>query len=606
MNALQYFLTEQNSIANKNCKLYFDFSTSNVLDGNINNLSGNSNYKGAIQSFQPSFWSNSGSGFFSGQFVSITGNNDTGVNIIHNNVTYCLVYEHLSDKGSILISTVETGVFKTLNELGFETENIIYKGFNFGFTANNRLFFEYYNNNALQAYTSNFNLSQKSSVFLSIFNNNINFGYYDFFKNRIVEESHFIESNFLFNYSSVNLGYNNNVNNNIFYNSPYTGYMDTFLIYSPSILNIDIITINSGLVYNYNSGNLVVQDNSITGITGYVSGITGYSTGVTGTVLLPTGVVTNEWGVEFTGFLESGLTGYIPEFGNSGVTGVIEPIFITGLENESVTLNRNYINSFGKQVINYLSKIDIEDTLELQFFTGYYSGNLNLKNINAQYLPYINKFVIPYENIDDLHSFIVFSNGQFQNTGEGYLTGNGYVSGLFIVNDYIIDENKEIMFNNNYGENDSVFVDLVLNYNTGLYIQDFYVPFGGGSLTLTGWNDNLNNIYFNGQKLTKNIHYTTFQNDIIFDQSKPLFSGIAGVLFASPKSNNYILISSGKNSYFIPNKYLYNLSEIYKNGIRQTFGTDYLELARLDTNTGVGFFDIKKDFIYNNEGLFLL
>jgi hypothetical protein len=509
MNAISYFLTEQNSIANENCKLYFDFETSSNLNENINNLSGLANYRGAIQSFQPVFWNNSGSGFFSGEFVSITGNNDTGVNIIHNDITFCLVYEHLSDKGGVLISTVETGTSKTFNDLGFEIETGIFKGFNFGFTANNRLFFEYYNNDALETYTSNFSLSQKASVFLTIFNNNINFGYYDFFKNQIVEDSYFIQSDFLFDYSSVYLGYNNNLNNTIFYNNKYTGYIDTFLIYSPSIFNIDLTAINSGLAHTYNSGTLVIENNSITGITGYASSITGYVTGVTGTVLIPTGVVTNQWGVEYTGFLESGVTGSIPQFVNSGITGIIEPIFNTGVQGESIILNRNFINSFGKQVINYLSKIDSDDTLELQLLTDAYFGDLNLKNIKAQYLPYVNKFSIPYETIDDTNSFIVFSNGQLQNTGISYLTGNGYTSSTLIINDYIIDENKEILFNNSYGENDSVFVDLTQVYDTGLYIKDFFVESGNGEITLTGWNDNLNNIYFNGQKLINGFHYKT-------------------------------------------------------------------------------------------------
>jgi hypothetical protein len=546
MNAINYFLTEQNSAANESCKLYFDFNTLSNLSQNINNLSGNINYKGVINSFQPSFWNNSGSGFFSGQFVSITGNNDTGVNIIHNDVTFCLVYEHLSDKGGILISTVESGVFKTFNDLGFEVETGIFKGFNFGFTANNRLFFEYYNNNALETHTSNFALSQKSSVFLTIFNNNINYGYYDFFKNQIVEDSFFIESNFLFDYSSVHLGYNNNLNNTIFYDNKYTGYIDTFLIYSPSIFNIDITAINSGLAHTYNSGVVVVQDNSITGITGYASGITGYLTGITGTVLIPTGVIINQWGVEFTGFLESGLTGLIPQFANSGITGVIEPIFVTGRQGESIVFDRNFINSFGKRVVNYLSKIDIDDTLELQFFTDSYFGDINLKNIKAEYLPYINKFSIPYENIDDINSFIVFSNGQLQNTGVSYLTGNGYTSANLIINDYIIEDNKEIIFNNDYAENDSVFVDLTQNYNTGLYIKEFFVTSGQGELTLTGWNDNLNNIYFNGQKLVNGIHYKTLLPKLVDSLSGTTgyFDGF-GTIFNINANGEILVVGAG-------------------------------------------------------------
>jgi hypothetical protein len=608
MNAIDYFLREQNSAANENCKLYFDFDTQSTSNPYIINLSGNPNYSGKIESFQTSFWNIPGSGLFSGQFVSITGNNDTGVNIIHNDITFCIVYEHFSNKGGVLISTVETGLYQTYDNQGNEIDTGIYKGFNFGFTANNRLFFEYYNNNALEAYTSTFSLSQKASVFLTIFNNNINLGYYDFFKNAIIEDSFFIQSDFLFDYSSVYLGYNNNLNDTIFYTGQFTGYIDNFLIYSPSIFNIDITTINSGLAYIYNSGALNIEDNSITGITGYITGITGYTTGVTGTVLVPTGVITNTWGVQFTGYFESGITGSIPQIANSGLTGVIEAIFTTGVTGESITLDKSYINSFGKQVINYLSKIDSEDFLEAQLFTDNYTGNINLKNISATYLPYENIFSIPNENINDSTTFTVFANGQLQNTGLFFVTGNGYNSGNLIINDYIINRNRDIIFNNSYNENDSIRIDISQFYDTGLYIQDFYVPSGVGSLTVAGWSGNLNNIYFNGQKLAEDIHFTTTapNYDLVFDKTEPLYGGTTGILSAIPKSSNYTITGTNKNQFLLSNKYLYNLSEIYKNGIRQTLDTDYLELALLDTNTGSGFFDIKEDLIYNNEGLFLI
>lgn len=608
MNALNYFLTEQNSVANENCKLYFDFSTENISNPYIINLSGNSNYSGVIQSFQSNFWNVNGSGLFSGQFVSITGNNDPEVNIIHDDITFCMVYEHFSDKGGILISTVETGKYQTYNSEGSLIETGIYKGFNFGFTANNRLFFEYYNNNALEAYTSTFSLSQKSSVFLTIFNNNINLGYYDFFRNTIVEESFFIESDFLFDYSSVHLGYNNNLSNTIFYTGQYTGYIDTFLIYSPSIFNIDITTINSGLAYTYSSGGLTIEDNSITGITGYTNQITGYIIDITGTVSVPTGVIVNQWGLQFTGYYESGITGLVPQIGNSGLTGVIEEIFVTGITGESVILNKSFINSFGKQVINYLSKIDSKDFLEAQLFVEDYIDDINLKNIRAEYLPYENSFAIPNENNDETTTFIIYANGQLQNTGLFYSTGNGYISGNFVINDYIMNQNKEIIFNNNYNENDFIVIDLVDFYNTGLYIENFYVPSGVGNLVLAGWSGNINNVYFNGQKLAENIHFTTTppNYDLVFDKTRPLYDGATGILRALPNTNNYYVTGSSRSSFFLSNKYLYNLSQIYKNGLRQTLDANYLELATLDTNTGIGFFDTKEDLIYNNEGLFLI
>ena len=141
-----------------------------------------------------------------------------------------------------------------------------------------------------------------------------------------------------------------------------------------------------------------------------------------------------------------------------------------------------------------------------------------------------------------------------------------------------------------------------------LFIDNFTVSSGSGFLTLTGWNDNLNNIYFNGQKLISGIHYnvdaTTY--DIVFDRSEPLFGGSDGKLVAISKNYDFYIKDTNKNLITSNNKYLYNLSEIYKNGLRQKLNVDYLELASIDINTGKGFFDVKRDFIYNNENGILI
>lgn len=606
MNAIPYFLSNSNTPANENCKLYFDFNVQAPLYTKVLNLTGSApSYNGDINSLNQ-FWVNSGSGTFSGEYVSITGNNDPNVNIIHNDITFCLVYENLSSHGAVLISTVETGVAITYTDYGLSLESVIFKGFNFGVTANNRLFFEYYNDNKLDTYTSNFSLAQKTSVYLTIFNNLINFGYYDFFRNELVDESFFIESDFLFDYPSVYLGYNDYLNNTKFFNNKFTGYMDEFLIFSPSIYSNDIVDINSGLAYIYNSGVDNVISTIVTGITGYESGVTGYVQGVTGTVLVANGTATNDWGVEYTVYIESGVTGLIPQYGVTGLTGIISIINETEGVGGSLEFKSDYINSFGKQVINCLSDFNNNDILEIQLLTQEYTGVFYEKNIVGQFLPFVNKFGIDNKYLDINKRSAVFVNGQLNVSGDYYYTGNGYVSGLAIQNDYYIDSIiKEISFKNAYDENSSVILDFIDGVNPELYYFNFFVESGVGSLNLTGWYNDLYNIYFNGQKLISGIHFTPYPDGISFSKQSPLYSGITGTLSAFNKFSNYI-ITGNTNSYEFDKKYLYNLSEIYKNGLRLTLGSDYLELSALDVNTGSGFFDIKTDFIYNNEGLFNL
>jgi hypothetical protein len=93
---------------------------------------------------------------------------------------------------------------------------------------------------------------------------------------------------------------------------------------------------------------------------------------------------------------------------------------------------------------------------------------------------------------------------------------------------------------------------------------------------------------------------------IIFNQNSYKYTGVSGKLVGINKSTNYSTTGTNRHLFISPSTYLYNFSEIYKNGIRQTLNTDYLELGTLDLNTGSGFFDYNPDIIYNNDSLFNL
>lgn len=597
-NAINYFLNQIASSASESCRAYFDFVPSNSNLSVLFNKSGDLSFSGVVKPSVGNFWQNTGSGYFSGgRYIEFTGIDNYGIN--NKDLTISLVYENTNIGGATLLSTIQTGAFISFNEFGSPQTNLIYKGFEFGITANNRLFFEYYRDNGPNIFISDFALADKNSIYLSITENNISFGYYDFFRNRLVSNNNYILTDYLFDYSKIFIGYNPNINNNYNFNKNYTGFIENLLIFSPSLYAYDLVNLNSGIAHIYNSGQINVETTLITGITGYVSGITGFTTGVTGINLIPTGILTNEWGVQYTGYLESGITGTVFLLGITGQTGIIAFEQVTGISGENISKNNNYINSFGKMNINLLSKINSEDLIDINLNTNIASNPLN-KNINLEFQRYANNFSL-LEDILNNSSAIVYVNGQLKHSGIFYNTGNIYNLSQYIVNDYYTDEINNFIFANQYNENDSVFVDFVTGYNSGLYIENFNSI---GVTSLTGWNYNLYNFYFNGQKLTQNINYFSGANtDIIIFNN--LFSGTIGKLLGIPKSTNYTITGS-KNIFNINIPYLYNLSEIYKNGIRQTLDTDYLELAKLDTNTGVGFFDYNSDIIYNNDSLFNL
>lgn len=602
---INYFLNESPGLALDNFKAYFDFISGNnpLL---IINKSGDLNISGEIQNISfpislSNFYKNSGEAFLnSGSYIKI--HNLTGVDLT--NFTISFIYDNLRKGGATLVSNIKTGLFNTFNEFGLPQENLIYKGFEFGITSNNKLYFEYYSQNGPDIFISDFSLSNKNSVFLSFIENNILIGYYDFYKNTLFSNNFIIDSEFIFDPQSLYIGYNPEASGLFNFNQLFTGSISEFLLFSPAIYNYDIVSINSGYAHNYVPGSLVSITNIISGITGYVSQITGYTSGVTGIESIPTGIIEDEWGVSYTGFQDIQLTGLIPLSGLVAVSGEVDSFTEEFLTGETISLNYTFLNSLGKNNINFLSKIDYEDILELNTYTDYSNLNNIQKNIRLSKDFIENKFYIS-NDINFSGTPIVFINGQVHLSGNLLLTGSPYNSGVLILNDYYYNEDlREFIFGNIYNNNDSAFIDIE-NVDEIFYIKEFSVPSGVGEIILTGWNTLPSKIYFNGQKLISGIHFEINQNDIIFNRNNPLYNGASGVLMSVPISYNYNLILSGNNLIKINNKYLYNFTEIYKNGIRQTLNTDYLELPILDSNNGTGFFDVKTDLIYNNEGFIL-
>lgn len=594
--SINYFFQEIPGVANDNCKLYFDFLSGNNKNI-IYNKSGDINISGLIltgnnQTFFSGFWDYNSSGYFnSDKYIQI--NNTTGIDI--QDFTACFVYKNLKKGGATLISTINTGYIQSYTEDGNLKNNFVYKGFDFGITANNYLYFEYYTDNGPTIFIGNDNLSEKNSIFLSINNNNLLFGHYDFFKENLVSYNYSINTSYLYDANEIFLGYNPKATGTYAFNRKFTGLIDELLIFSPSIYNYEIQNLNSGFVHNFNSGTYYeLIENIVTGITGYTSGVIGYENQITGKELIATNEVTGEFGEIYSGYTEYTLSGLFPLSGLIELTGVVSFDFTSGYSGMGVIKNSGYIQTFGKNYINFLNDNTNEDLIELNLTTNY-TPNL-LKNLYFDYRINGKNFVLK-DNLNLNNNYSIYVNGQLHQIGNFYFTGNGYNSGKYIINDYII-ENSVLYFGNSYDENDYIVSDYLISYNTGLYIDNFIVNSGVGFYILTGWTGALYNIYFNGQKLVSGLHYNLDSSGYIqFNKNSYIYTGVSGKLIGVNKLSDLTITGSG--NFFNTN--LYNFSEIYKNGVRQLLNNDYLELASIDSNTGKGFFDQKSDIIYNNN-----
>lgn len=589
-NAVAYFLNYFKSSAGDKCKTFFDFSDStNVY---VKNISGQTGYlNGDILPSVGNFWQNSGSGLFSGNYVKIATTGD----INFADATYAMVYKNTAKGGCTLISTIE--------QAG-SGSNAYYKGFEFGVTANNYLYFEYFTNKGPQVFTSNSSLSDKCSVYLSIVNGAISFGSYDFFKSSLNSVSFPIESDYIFNPSNIYLGYNDSITGSYNYNKQFTGYMDNFLIFSPSIYGQDIRYLNSGFVHDYTEPVTYVEYKYITGVTGYATGYTGYYSTVTGQMLVPTGVVNNCFGMSYTGYSIIDLTGVSSGINVTPLTGITNTYSQTGTSGEMVILNSGYITSLGKNKINILANIDEYDIVDISLPDNNYPYNVK-NNLNTIYNSVDSVFTV--NGLSNNSKFIVFANGLAQNSGNFYITGGGYNTNIIIDNDYIINRNRRIVFGNGFNQNDNIVVDEITGeYNSGLYIENFNIPELQQGMQLN-WPTNYN-IFYNGQKLISGIeanigisaHYGINNSGIYFKNIAP-FSGQTGQLFALPRNFDYNITGNFQNFEFTGGTFFNNYSEVYLNGVRQSLGGNYIELANSDINNGYGIFDIKNQIIYNNN-----
>jgi len=597
-NGVEYFLNSAGGAAASNVKIYFDFSSTN--NNYVYNVTGKNGYlNGNIINYDSNVWSQTGSVVLSGAYIAVSTTGDIDLS----NITYAMVYEKTCSGGATLISTINTGY-----DVGLGGYNI---GYEFGVTANNRLYFEYYSNSGPQVFTSSRNLSDKSSVFLNIKNNSVSFGDYNFFSSELNSDSFNINTNYIFKPTGINIGYNQNaVAAGYSYNKKFTGFVDEFLMFSPTIYNYELVDLNSdGFASDYVSGSVSTGYSYTTGITGYTTGITGFYKAVTGYNNNVTGTIFDKFGDEFSGYVSVPLTGTLYGTGVIALTGVsVSSYIINGPP--SIVPNSGYIGSFGKSAICLTKKIDTGDFIDVNI-PDYSYNTVYKNNLLCSYDGADNTFFANYAKSNPQYDFIVFLNGLAQNSGNYTDNGNIYSQSKILLNDYILDSNREFLFNLPVKSSDTVICDtLPVKYNTSYYIENFYYDINNNSISLP-WPVTGYDVFFNGQKLISGsdsqigvtAHYGTTSTGIYFKYI-PIFSGVSGQLFALPRNFNNSKTGIGQPVILTDSRFYTNFSQVYLNGQRLALSQDYLELAAIDSNAGSGIFDIKTGVLYNNNQSF--
>jgi len=595
-NAITYILKKYRSTAITSCKVFYDFNEENN-DNIVYNTTGVESLSGYITGYNTqNFYQYSGVGNFSGNSVYI--DNKSGY-ISTNNCTYFITYNNNNTGNFVLVNCIETGEYGN---------NLYYKGYEFGVTSNNRLYFTYYDNNGAQVAVGNEYLADKSNVYLSLGNNNVSFGNYDFASQSLNITSKIIKSEYIFNSSGIWLS--SNLNNSLYSaNSAFDGTMNRALIFSPSVSISDLRLINSGSVCQYSGQGESTVYTSGYQITGYSSQMVPYFTGITGSEFGPTGVIVDIWGDRYSGYGTVYLTGVLYSEIESPMFGWL----VTGntVYNDSdLEIDYNLVNSYGKSIINYLHNIQNNDILNYVYSTGIYRS-LDQRGVNIDYAKgydYFRKITNRSGEYD------IWANGVYQQSGKIISNNDIYNPIETISGDYVIKNNRDIFFSNTFGINDNIIMDIIYDnesqlYHYNLYIDNFNLQ--NGNLVLDGDKYNLNwppnsQIFLNGQKLISGNESQIGNNADYGVSSSGIFFKNTGVFYNISNSNLSAIVeqdmleSTGianlkKFEYLFPSESV----KIYRNGIRADRGLDYIEMGSYNMKLNTGIFDKKNYIIYN-------
>lgn len=583
-SGINYFFENFTNLDPQTFKIFYDFQQTGSGAAIPSVSLGDDLYSGTINNYAPSFWSYSGSGFFTGgQYITI--NNSSNNLFSGSNLSFITVAQKSNTNNNILFSCADTGLVGP---------SFAYRGFTFGLNAANKLYFEYYGPSGLEIFTLPNILAEKNSLSVVLGEDTVTLGQYDFFNQQLNSETFSIDSDYLFNGSSWKIG---SASGAPFFSvtgsSPF--WMDLFCCWNTSLSETDISFINSGIVTSVNTTGLLSGNILINQVVDYITGSGVVSSGLLYTIAI-TGQSTDAFGNIFSGVTYSGVSG-VTATGIiiTPVTGqVLYPIF-TGQE-DILTINYPYLQDFGYQGVNYTSfPVSGNDINYAYFFTGYINTWSGLRVlVSSNYNKIKNNF-----NTNVTGNIAFYANGVFQTSGAATPSTNIYDPTISLEYSYNLT-GFNINSNNFLDVLDQCFYDILSGNNQIAYSGFSYS--GGANLLITGATQN-SLIFFNGQALDRNNDYFQSGSNFYFGTGG-LYQGSSGTLtliqipsgFRYTTGINPVIFSSGK---FAPG---YDL--LFLNGVRQAEGETYASISAKDLLSGSGNCWLSNNVLYGNSNLF--
>ena len=535
-------------------------------------------------------------------------------------------------------------------------------GFNFGFNASNRAYFEYIDsNNIKQIYTHPQDVGINNLVSVSQSSNTVSITNHDIgsfeHETEQFELSNFVEADTLYigNFKTgVNAGYQG-----------FSGNMDSFILFNESLTVDNQNTIAENYFYSGiqqgSRTSTVVSGLEVTGVSVNLSGLTG--TGITGYVSALYKTV------------ESCLCGDINFYRDSGVSGELFGQVVTYLTGSGYVTGLNFtdnpatrINDYDKSLkyaekgITFLNKVPAESTYELYSFstfhgdalnsqaqykggvdyfytnTGYQSGNLNvfvnglakysgtdftiitsdLDEKNISFTPSIFNSTdnVTFDRISGSQEAVSSFSG-FAVTGLALThSGSGYTSVPSVI--FVGGENTAATaVTGDVGGVTRVTNLILTSGGSGHVIAPTVSITGGGAdINASGQafidqnnyllsTSNTDDPYLNGYKLLSGVDYTQTASAITLISSQVQKSKYAtGDVIFLPRINNNFTHVTGSAAQFVNTQTALVEEQVWLNGQRMLRDEDYIRVSNISLLKSPSFITGFDNIIYNNDNDF--
>jgi hypothetical protein len=418
----------------------------------------------------------------------------------------------------------------------------------------NKLTLEFSGGNEYYKSTNFTELAFQNIGSLRLNNNNIEYTYFDVVEDEIYNKNIALTGNYLKQEKNIYIG---NMPTGKYRNG-YTGYfgiVDGFTAYNQYIDQSSCAELARLFI---KTGEQLQQIN-VTGITynviqsGFLNPTGIIGTGITGYQLIPsTEVINASCGDNCIVYLRSGITGVIT--GEKIEYKIIsQQQFSTDTSSIKYNLyDQEYAGRFAKNHIVFNTKLDSDDIFEMQLYK-----DVETKVEIPSFAPISNIYIS--NDILSNRSLLIFFNGQNISSGNYQLLNNDTSFTIDKIND---GTNDLVLYTiSSFSDTDTFIFD-----NTGQNINSNLFKYVGKL------NNNVYDIYLNGQKLISGLNYTISGSNtgLYLRESSP--SGEIYVI----RDNFFYKVTGNNFKYYSPSGINYNNERIWLNGLYQNKGENYI------------------------------